>query len=518
MCADVRPRAMRPSPFWSSIMRALALTALLCALGLTSSAQGIRYRRLLIKNALVIDGAGNPTRGPVDITIEGSTIVAIQESSAREFGGSELAGATPAGKPDRIIDAAGMYVMPGIIDVHVHVQFSRAGQAMPKDYVFKLLLAHGITTIRDPGSTEGADTMVAYAARSAENKISAPTIIPYATVGANTPAEARALVREAKAKGAKGIKVFINRPDVWAAIADESRAVGLPIATDLKIQETDAIAASRYGVRSIEHWYGIPDAAIPGPQWFPDYYDYDTELDRFRWAGDLWRQADPARLSAVLDTMLAHGVTWDPTFAIYEANRDLQRARTQPWFAEYALPAVMAQFEPDASRHGSYFFDWTTADEVRWRNDYRIWMHWVREYAARGGNVTVGSDAGFIWELYGFTTIREMEMQQEAGFQPLEVIQHATSNGAKLLGLANTGVVRPGFKADLIIVDGNPLHNFKVLYPTGIETAENGKLVHRGGVQVTIKDGVVFDAPALAAEVRAMVHAAQAAAGPAPKD
>jgi len=69
-----------------------------------------------------------------------------------------------------------------------------------------------------------------------------------------------------------------------------------------------------------------------------------------------------------------------------------------------------------------------------------------REYAARGGNVTVGSDAGFIWELYGFTTIREMEMQQEAGFQPLEVIQHATLNGAKLLGLANTGVVPDALK------------------------------------------------------------------------
>ena len=140
---------------------------------------------------------------------------------------------------------------------------------------------------------------------------------------------------------------------------------------------------------------------------------------------------------------------------------------------------------------------------------------WVREYAARGGNVTVGSDAGFIYELYGFTTIREMGMQQEAGFQPMEVIQHATSNGAKLLGLTNTGVIRPGFKADIIIVDGNPLHNFKVLYPTGMEIAENGKIVHRGGVKVTIKDGVVFDAPALAAEVRAMVSAAKAAPKPA---
>jgi cytosine/adenosine deaminase-related metal-dependent hydrolase len=466
-------------------------------------AQGVRYQRLLIKNALIIDGAGNPARGPFDITIEGNTIVAITDPSVREGGGSALPGSAATGKPDRVIDATGMYVMPGIIDVHSHIQFSRAGIAMPKDYEYKLLLASGITTIRDPGSLEGIDTIVAHAKLSAENKIAAPTIIPYAVIEANTPAEGRAMVRQVKQKGAKGLKIFILRPDVWAAVSEEAKALDLPMATDLKIQETDALAATRYGVKSIEHWYGIPDAAIVGKQQFPDSYVYDNELDRFRWAGDIWRQADSARLSAVLDTMLAHGVTWDPTFAIYEANRDLQRARSQPFLKDYALPAVMAQFEPSAARHGSYFFDWTTADEVRWRNDYKIWMHWVREYAARGGNVTVGSDAGFIW--------------QEAGFQPLEVIQHATSNGAKLLGLANTGVVRPGFKADLIIVDGNPLHSFKVLYPTGVQTAENGKLVQRGGVKVTIKDGIVFDAPALAAEVRAMVHAAQAAA-PAPKD
>ena len=54
----------------------------------------------------------------------------------------------------------------------------------------------------------------------------------------------------------------------------------------------------------------------------------------------------------------------DPTFGVYEANRDLSRARTLPWFAEYALPNVLANFEPDPTRHGSYHFDWTTADEI----------------------------------------------------------------------------------------------------------------------------------------------------------
>ncbi|MDQ4079765.1 MAG: amidohydrolase, partial [Gemmatimonadota bacterium] len=312
-----------------------------------SPSSGQRYGRLLVRNAMVIDGTGNPARGPMDILIEGSTIARVSPARpADEFGtGRRDSARTPP--VDRVIDATGMYVMPGIVDMHGHIHFSRNRQAMPKDYVYKLWLGHGITTIREPGSGEGTDTTVAHARLSSENRISAPTIIPYVTVGGETPAAAREAVRRAKAKGGAGLKVFINRPDVWEAISEEARALGLPIATDLKIQELDAVGAARLGVRSLEHWYGVPDAAIPGPQNFPENYSYDDELDRFRWAGDLWRQADSARLSAVLDTMLAHNVTWDPTFAVYEANRDLARARTLPWFQEYALPNVLAFFEPD---------------------------------------------------------------------------------------------------------------------------------------------------------------------------
>jgi imidazolonepropionase-like amidohydrolase len=146
---------------------------------------------------------------------------------------------------------------------------------------------------------------------------------------------------------------------------------------------------------------------------------------------------------------------------------------------------------------------------LMWARNMSIWMKWVREYARRGGNVTIGSDAGFIYHLYGFGTIREMELHQEAGFQPLEVIRQATWNGAQLLGLTNTGVVRPGYDADLAIVDGNPLHNMKVLYGTGVLDAANGKLVQRGGVKYTIKKGIVFDAEALRAEIRDLVRKAK---------
>jgi hypothetical protein len=211
----------------------------------------------------------------------------------------------------------------------------------------------------------------------------------------------------------------------------------------------------------------------------------------------------------VIDTMIARGVTWDPTFAVYEANRDLARARTLPWFGQYAMPQLMAFFEPDPTRHGSYHFDWTTGDEIMWRDNMQRWMKWVREFAARGGNVTVGSDAGYIYHLYGFATIREMELHQEAGFHPLEVIQQATANGAKALGLTNTGVIRPGYTADLAIVDGNPLHNLKVFYGTGVQVEKDGRVETSGGVKYTIKQGIVFDAERLLADVREMVSRAR---------
>jgi imidazolonepropionase-like amidohydrolase len=131
-----------------------------------------------------------------------------------------------------------------------------------------------------------------------------------------------------------------------------------------------------------------------------------------------------------------------------------------------------------------------------------------------GGRVTVGSDSGFIYQLYGFGTILEMEMLQEAGFHPLEVVRSATMYGAEALHNPKGkdiefGVIRPGLYADLLIVDENPLANLKVLYGTGAVRLndETGLPERVGGVKYTIKDGIVYDAKKLLADVEAMVQA-----------
>jgi cytosine/adenosine deaminase-related metal-dependent hydrolase len=472
---------------------------------------GKRYARLIIRNAIVIDGNGTPAAGPKDIVIEGNKITDVvgTDPVALKSGRSKRA------VGDVEIDATGKYVLPGLIDAHAHLQDERAGVPQPFDYELKLWLACGITTVRDVGS----DTKKALELRrkSEAGEIAAPRIFIYPMFGntspsPKTPEQARERVRQLHEMGVDGIKILDIDRDLMAAMEDEAHKFGLRIAHHAGVEETNAWDDIRFGTTSIEHWYGIPDAAIEsGVQNFPTSYNYNNEVDRFRYAGHLWREANPERLSKVLEAMIEAHVAWVPTMDIYEASRDLQRAQTQPWFADYLHPTLEEYFRPNPANHGSYFIGWTSTDEAFWKENYRIWMAALREFERKGGLIGAGDDAGFIYQMYGFGLIRELELHQEAGFHPIKVVQHVTGNNAKILGQeASIGRVKAGFLADLIVVNGNPLENLKVLYPTGISEIRNGKEVRTGGVEWTIKGGIPYHGPTMLAEVKEIVAKARA--------
>lgn len=492
----------------SLVLISLAATSLLGQAN-PASFSGKPVKRIVIRGAMVVDGSGKPAAGPFDIVLEGDTIKEVVALDPVAIASKE---AKRPASGDLEIDATGKYVLPGLIDLHAHIHDERGGVPMPVEYCMKMWLINGITTIREAWSDK---RMLAWRDQTAANTLAGPRIYPYggyANAPIPTTAEgARQKVRDFKVAGYDGIKLYTIDHDLMAAMMDEAKKQGMRVMHHVGVEETNAWDDIKFGTTSIEHWYGIPDAAIEsGRQNFPSTYNYNNEVDRFRYAGRLWREADPERLSKVLQAMVDAGVAWDPTMDIYDASRDLQRAQTNPAYADFLHPVLEEYFRPNPANHGSYFIGWTSTDEAFWKENYRIWMKALLEFEHRGGLIGTGDDAGFIYQMYGFGLIRELEMQQEAGFQPLKVIQHATANGAKILGKDDIlGRIKVGYKADVIVVNGNPLENLKVLYPTGVDGIADGKVVHGGGIEWTIKDGIPFHVPTVAGEVKAMVAAAR---------
>ena len=488
------------------------------------------FSRLIIRGATVIDGAGAPPSGPIDIVIENDRITQIAPVGAP--GLPINVENRPEGEGAREIDASGKYVLPGFVSLHAHIHTPDTGQAVPTEYVFKLWLMHGITTVRDLGNNKGAAWTAAAARASDANEITAPRIYPFPvfrgwTAGAvDTPQQARERIRQLKSEGAYGVK-FFGAPEeiLWAGL-EEAEKLGLRTTmhhAQVDVAHANVLDTSARGLDSMEHWYGLPEALFEDRtlQDYPLDYNYQNEQNRFEEAGRLWRQAaapGSEKWNAVMDTLLEREFAIDPTFSIYLASRDWPRARRSEWHDTYTMPSLWRFFTPDRNAHGSYWFDWGTEQEIAWRQNYQKWMTFINEYKNRGGKVGVGEDAGFIYSTYGFGYIQELELLREAGFHPLEVIHAATLIGAQILGVEDeVGSIQVGKKADLIILDENPLANLKTLYATGhIKLDDNGAPVRVGGVGSVIKDGILYDAKALAADVRAMVAAEKERSGIAP--
>jgi hypothetical protein len=206
--------------------------------------------------------------------------------------------------------------------------------------------------------------------------------------------------------------------------------------------------------------------------------------------------------------MIENGSVWDPTLVVYEAHRDYERTKNMPWHTKYTVRHLWEAFSPQPGRHATHFFDWKTSDEIAWKEKYSIWMKYVRYFFENGGTLTAGSDTAFIYQIFGFALIRELELLQEAGIHPIDVVKIATTNAHTCLGdmERSLGVVK-GAPADLCVVDGNPLDNFKVMYGTGVDRYdEDGVTITKGGgVRYTIKGGAVFDCRELLADVEEYV-------------
>lgn len=224
------------------------------------------WPQLIIRGAMVIKGDGAPPIGPVDVVVENNKITEVKVVG---YPGVAI---DPGRRPKlrqggKELDATGMYLLPGFVDMHGHI--GGTAQGVEAEYVFKLWMAHGITTVRDPAAGNGLDWVLDQKQKSGKNQITAPRLLAYTAFGQgsdqpiSTPEMAREWVRNNAKKGADGIKFFGAAPDIMSAALDENKKLGLRSAchhAQMDVARWNVLHSARAGLTSMEHWYGLPEA------------------------------------------------------------------------------------------------------------------------------------------------------------------------------------------------------------------------------------------------------------------
>ncbi len=477
------------------------------------------YNRLVIQNVNVLPGHGGPSVGIYDILIEGNVITQM-----RRFDPYLPPAERNHLQGDRVIDGTGKWVMPGMINLHLHLR----EEPLPLNYVYYLQLATGITTL-GPASDRGLDSAMTEAAGSAANQILAPRMYPlwswgqgisgYTREQLEDPAMAPEIAKAMVAAGAR--QVYLNslcwNRELFGAAARAVTAAGGITAVHVQpnsLAEVNAVIAAEEGVTMIVHHYGYAESALD--RTVPDYprdYDYFDENERFRQAGKVWEEVgrNPETrkrlLTEIVDRLVKSGVVMQPNRATYEANRDVLRAMGMPWHEKYTHQALWDMHLPNPRSHAVFHYDWTSDDEYYWQYMYNLWGELIFEFNKRGGMVVFGTDDNYQWSTGGFGNIRELQLMRETGMHSLEVLRTANLNSAKLLKEDHRlGLVREGYLADLLLVDGNPAENLRYLYPFGaIRKNEDHSMYRTQGIIYTIKDGVVVDNAKVMDEVARMV-------------
>jgi hypothetical protein len=465
------------------------------------------YDRLVIRDVMVIPGYGGPPNGPYDILIEGNVISEIQQHDPED----EMKG-------DRVIEGEGRFVMPGMINLHLHLR----GEWLPLRYSYLMQLATGVTILGPAESERVQDDLEPIR----NNGILAPRLFPIYGWGSKTdyseeelrdPSMAPEIAEEMVQNGAR--QVYINgltwNQELFGAAATAVEEAGGLTAVHIQPSSTsvvDAVDAARLGVTMIVHHYGYAESALDGIQDYPRDYDYNNENKRFREAAKVWvdvgknPETRERLLNEVVDSLVSYGVIMQPNRATYEANRDVIRAQGLPWHEKYTHQALWEHHLPSPDNHAVFHYNWTNDDEYYWNYMYDLWGDLIYEFNKEGGMVAFGTDDNYQWSTGGFGNIRELQLLRESGMHNLAVLRTANQNSARVLEEPNLGLVKEGYVADLLVVDGNPAKNFRYLYPFGaVKMNEEGERYRTEGIVHTIKDGVVIENDLVMEEIAEMV-------------
>jgi imidazolonepropionase-like amidohydrolase len=403
--------------------------------------------------ATLIDGTGGPPLEQSAVVVRRGRIESVGSRA-----GFSLPGRTTE------VDLTGRWIMPGLVDGHVHLVDPQAGVAR---WSMERYLAWGVTTVRDMHGPLRRALLLrreldrgwrpgprVYAAGAMID--GAPPTYPDAII-ARTPAEARRGVDRLVNANADLIKVYTRIDKILlSALLDEARSFNLRVAGHLGL--TDAVTAARRGLGSLEHLSGIPEAAAADPSALyaahrRSFFAGWTAFER------AWTTLDSVPLARVAGILAARGVIVVPTLVLHET---FSRLDDPAVLADTMLQAIPLEEQrrwnvPDMIARAG----WTSGDFAAFRRSRAAQDRFLRIFHRKGGRVAVGTDAANQMLIPGYAAHREMQLLVAAGLTPAEAISAATRHGALLLGVDSLGLIAPGKVADLVVLRRDPLADIR---------------------------------------------------------
>lgn len=415
--------------------------------------------QIAITHVTVIDATGRAPQADQTVLIDGGRITALGATAT-----------TKVPKTARTIDASGKFLVPGFWDMHVHLAGINADPSWSKQVLLPLLLANGITGVRDMGGD--LDALLAWQREIESGVLLGPHIVasgPFlAASGKKTPEqypvhnaeEARAAVDVLKKRGANFIKI-ITMPsrDAFFAVGDESKKQNIPFVGHLPF-EIGVIEASDAGMHSIEHLLYSAFAL--------SFSSKETELrprlvlaekngDAAAWE-QIAHEADatysPERATALIQALKKNGTWVTPTLASLDITAHPGNWNTDDPLLAFVPPAMAKQWRES-------FNDAEMKQRAAWlgrqaSNDWKL----TGELHHAGVPLLVGSDSLDPFVFPGDSFHHELAELVRAGFTPAEALQAATRGAALFLGREKEfGTVETGRVADLVVLSSNPVEN-----------------------------------------------------------